>query len=92
MKRVSQGEFQNQGIVLGQIGVEISSCPGRCKFCSFGEGHTDFDPSKMSDDEIMASAVSFTASGDLYALFLMTMHTFDFTRPLHIIRTHPKNA
>ena len=78
--------FDNGGIVLGQIGVEIAACPGKCKFCSFGEGHTAFEPSVMSDEDILRAADSFTASGELFALFLMTMHTFDFERLIRIVR------
>jgi hypothetical protein len=40
----------------------------------------------MSDEEILCSADSFTASGELFALFLMTMHTFDFERLTRIVR------
>ena len=82
----SRRRFKNEGIVLGQIGVEIAACPGKCKFCSFGEGHTAFDPSVMSDQDILRSAANFMASGELYALFLMTMHTFDFRRLIHVVR------
>lgn len=82
----SRQRFQNGGIVLGQIGVEIAACPGKCKFCSFGEGHMVFEPTVMSDEDILKSAIGFTSTGDLYALFLMTMHTFDFVRLLHTVR------
>lgn len=82
----SRDRFQNRGIVLGQIGVEIAACPGKCKFCSFGEGHTQFNASVMSEEDILQSVAGFTASGELFALFLMTMHTFDFTRLLHTVR------
>ena len=78
--------FDNEGIVLGQIGIEITACPGKCKFCSFGEGHTAFESSVMSEEDILHSANNFTAAGELYALFLMTMHTFDFERLIHIVR------
>ncbi|MEN6337515.1 MAG: hypothetical protein ABFE01_24950 [Phycisphaerales bacterium] len=78
--------FANEALILGQIGVEIAACPGRCKFCSFGEEHTEFEPSVMSADDIAACADAFTASGGLYALFLMTMHTFDFERLLGTVR------
>lgn len=83
---VARRRFGNEAIILGQIGVEIAPCPGRCKFCSFGEEHTDFEPSVMSDDDILACADAFTVSGDLYALFLMTMHTFVFERLLAIVQ------
>lgn len=78
--------FNNGAIVLGQIGVEIAACPGKCKFCTFGEGHTAFEPSVMSDEDILRSADDFTSSGELFALFLMTMHTFDFERLTRIVR------
>jgi biotin synthase len=82
----SRQRFSNEGIVLGQIGIEIGACPAGCKFCSFGEGHTHFETSTMTDEEIVARAADFTASGELYALFLMTMHTFDMSRLLHVVR------
>ncbi|OGS34062.1 MAG: hypothetical protein A2293_00635, partial [Elusimicrobia bacterium RIFOXYB2_FULL_49_7] len=66
---ITRRRFNNEGIVLGQIGVEIAPCPGKCKFCSFGEGHTAFESSVMSDEDILRSADSFTTSGELYALF-----------------------
>jgi biotin synthase len=84
---ITRPRFNNEGIILAQIGIEIARCPGGCKFCSFGEGHTAFEPSVMSDEEILRSAENLTASGDLYALFLMTMHTFDFERLVHTVRT-----
>lgn len=79
-------KFDNGGIVLGQIGIEIAACPGKCKFCSFGDGHTAFTPGVMGDEDILRSADGFTSSGELYALFLMTMHTFDFERLIHIVQ------
>jgi biotin synthase len=84
---IGRQRFGNEGIILAQIGIEINVCPGQCKFCSFGEGHTDFEPSTMTTEEIMAAADRFTMSGDLYALFLMTMHTFEFDRLIDVVRT-----
>jgi biotin synthase len=83
---ITRQRFDNEGIVLGQIGVDIAPCPGACKFCSFGEGHTTFESCLMSDEDIIRNADNFTASGALYALFLMTMHAFDFERLVHIVR------
>jgi biotin synthase len=84
---ISRERFGNQAFVLGQIGIEINPCPGQCKFCSFAEGHTLFTPGKMSIDEVLASANDFMASGDLYAIFLMTMHGFDFEKLLAIVHS-----
>ena len=83
---ISRKRFGNEGIILGQIGIELDACPGKCKFCSFGEEHTRFEPKTMTDSEIIEHAINFTASGDLYALFLMTMHEFKFERLLESVR------
>lgn len=83
---LARRRFGNEAIILGQVGIEISACPAKCKFCSFGEGHTQFTPSKMTPEEILEAADRFTASGDLYALFLMTMHTFDFDSLLDVVQ------
>ena len=84
---VNRRRFGNEAIILGQIGVEIASCPAACKFCSFGDGHTAFEPKTMAREEILACADAFTASGELFALFLMTMHTFEFDRLLETVRS-----
>lgn len=83
--RISRDRFGNRGILLGQIGVEIAPCPGQCNFCAFGEKHTQFTPSRMPDEEILSRAKAFTDKGDLFALFLMTMHTFDFEWFLKVV-------
>jgi len=82
---ISREKFGNQGILLGQIGVETSPCPGGCKFCSFGEDNTNFPKYQMPDDEILRRAVEFTGRGDLFALFLMTMHEFNFEHLLRVL-------
>jgi biotin synthase len=82
---VSRRRFGNQAMLLGQIGIETAPCPGKCGFCVFGEGHTTFPKTRLSTAEIKAKAQSFTAAGDLYALFLMTMHDFEFESFLDVI-------
>jgi len=75
------GGSNNEGIVLGQIGIEIAPLSGQVQVCSFGEGHTTFESNVMSDEERPSHAAdNFTAvPGNLCSL-LMTMHTFDFER------------
>jgi biotin synthase len=81
---ISRRRFGNHAIVLAQIGIETRPCPGRCAFCAFGEGHAIFERSELSLGEIIQRALDFSGQGDLYALFLMTMHDFDFQRLLAI--------
>jgi biotin synthase len=82
---VSRRRFGNQAMLLGQIGIETAPCPGKCGFCVFGEGHTQFETTRLSTAEILARARAFAERGDLYALFLMTMHTFEFDDLLAVI-------
>ncbi len=82
---VSRRRFGHEAMILGQIGIETAPCPGNCGFCVFGEGHTQFQKNVLSTDEILARAQAFARSGDLYALFLMTMHDFTLDRLLDVI-------
>jgi len=83
---MARQKFNNKGLVFGQIGVEIAPCPGRCKFCSFSEDFTSFQPFSMDDEALYAAADNFTASGELFALALMVMHHTPFERTLDVIR------
>lgn len=82
---VSRRRFRDEAILLGQIGIETFACPANCRFCVFGKGHTRFPETRLTLDEIAERAHAFAAGGDLYALFLMTMHEFDFARLLGVI-------
>lgn len=75
---VSRRRFRNNAVLLGQIGIETTSCPGRCAFCSFGADHASLNPGRLTREEILERGGAFTAHGDLYGLFLMTTHEFDF--------------
>lgn len=78
--------YGGSALIFGQIGIEIAPCPGRCRFCAFSEEHTALGTSFMTDEELLATALDFTRSGELCALFLMTMHRFDFDRLVRIVR------
>ena len=82
---VMRRRFGNEAILLGQIGIDVFPCPGKCTFCAFGEEHTSFTESFLSLDEIIQRAHAFADGGDLFALFLMAMHTFDFDRLLSVV-------
>ncbi|TVS09161.1 MAG: radical SAM protein [Planctomycetaceae bacterium] len=83
---VSRRRFGHEAMLLGQIGIETAPCPGDCGFCVFGESHTQIPKNTLSMEEILARAEAFTRRGDLYALFLMTMHDFTNERLLEIIQ------
>jgi len=82
---VSRRRFGNSAILLGQIGVDTAACPGNCRFCVFGTDHTTMPASQLSLEEIRRRAHAFADGGDLFALFLMTMHEFDLDRVLNIV-------
>jgi biotin synthase len=81
----SRTRLNNAGVILGQIGVDIAPCEGGCKFCVFGEGHTKFQNYRISDEELVEKIEDFTKFGDLYGLFLMTMHKYDKELLLHTV-------
>ncbi len=83
---VSRKRFNNEAIILGQMGIETFACPANCRFCVFGEGHTKFPDTEMSIEEIIERAETFCSGKDLYALFLMTMHEFEIDRLLDIVK------
>ena len=89
---VVRKKTDNSAIILGQIGVDVRPCPGRCKFCTFGELHTKFEPSKMSEEELEQKMHEFCDKGDLYGLYLMTMHEYDLDNYLRIVEHARKVA
>ncbi|MGI6331887.1 MAG: radical SAM protein [Zhaonellaceae bacterium] len=87
---IIRSKNDNSAIILGQIGVDIAPCPGGCKFCTFGDGHTQFVPNRLSEEELHEKIESFCQYDDLYGLYLMTMHEYDLEHLLKIIR-HAKS-
>jgi biotin synthase len=88
---IARKRFRNRAMLLGQIGIETFPCPANCQFCVFGEKHTLFPKTEMSDTEIIETAHSFVVEKKLYALFLMVMHTFDEQRLIRLIESVRKN-
>lgn len=82
---ITRKRFANQGLIQGQIGIGAEPCPGKCQFCTFGSSHAVLPPEEMRLEEIVQRAREFTAGGILNALFLMTMHKFDFDALLNTI-------
>jgi biotin synthase len=67
----------NSAIILGQIGLEMSPCPGNCGFCAFGKDHTNLKPYRVSEEDFISKLTDFTKADDLYGLYLMCMHEYD---------------
>ncbi len=84
---ILRGKNDNSAIILGQIGVDIAPCPGGCRFCTFGDGHTRFTASRLSHEELEGKMEDFCRYGDLYGLYLMTMHEYDLDHFLKIVET-----
>ena len=82
---LSRKKAENSGLILGQIGLDISPCSGNCQFCVFGEDQAIFTEKTLTDEEIIAEAKALTDDGDLYALFLMAMHTYDKEKMIRTI-------
>lgn len=89
---IVRGKNDNSAIILGQIGVDVLPCPGKCKFCTFGEEHTDFDRVRMPREELERKIDEFCHHGDLYGLYLMTMHEYDMEHYLRCVELARKLA
>jgi biotin synthase len=80
----------NSAIILGQIGLEMSPCPGNCGFCSFGRDHTNFKPYRVGEEDFIAKLTDFAKDDDLYGLYLMCMHEYDLNFFLDRVRLAKK--
>ncbi len=76
-KDLTRERMGNAGVILGQIGIDVAPCRGGCGFCVFGEGHTRFQPFRIGNEEMDKKLHELTDYGDLYGLYLMTMHDYD---------------
>ena len=77
----------NSCAMWGQIGIDVYPCEADCQFCAFAKSTTCFTGhTTMSVDEVVERAKDFTKGGDLYALYLMTMHSFKENYVLECIR------
>ncbi len=85
--RVARRRNGNSGMLLGQIGIDVSPCPGNCGFCAFGQDHTSFAAKRMTMSEVADHAHALTHEGDVFGLFLMTMHLFDVDYVIEAVET-----
>ena len=74
---VSRRRFNNNALLLGQIGVDMAPCEGNCAFCFFAASHTGIQPSLLSYEDIVSRCERFSAGG-AQGVFLMTMHRFGY--------------
>ncbi|HWQ42024.1 MAG TPA: hypothetical protein VN456_08325 [Desulfosporosinus sp.] len=88
---LSRQKAENSGVILGQIGVDISECEGKCQYCVFGKGHAQVSKKRTTDEELALKAQEFAGQGDLYGLFLMTMNSFDLDVLLNAVDIVRKN-
>ncbi len=74
----SRRRFGHAGMLLGQIGLEAFPCPANCGFCAFGLDHAHLPEARLEMEEVSRHIRVLTQNRNLYAVFLMMMHEFDF--------------
>lgn len=89
---IVRARTDNTAVIFGQIGVECSPCSADCGFCSFAASTTGFSAMRLTDEEIVEKIDGFCKDGDLYGLWLMTMHEYDLDYYLHVLRLARKHA
>ena len=88
---ISRQRFNNNALLLGQIGVDMAPCDGDCGFCFFAKSHTKIEPFVLSSQEIIDRCNKF-ALGGAQGTFLMTMHRFGFDWFLELVTEIRKNV
>ena len=82
-----RGKTGNTAMMLGQIGIDVYPCEADCQFCSFAKSTTVFTGhNTMAVDEVVQRAIDFTRGGDLYAIYLMTMNSYNEDYVLECVR------
>ncbi len=82
---IIRSKNEGSAIILGQVGVDVTACPGGCKFCTFGDGHSNIKMNHLTLEELEEKIADFCRYDDLYGLYLMTMHEYDLERFLNIV-------
>jgi len=79
-RRKSSQASDNKAEVHGQLGLNIASCPGNCKFCSFAAVNGIFQESEeVSSEEAVGMAQNFEKS-KANAIFVMATAQYPFKK------------
>lgn len=88
---LSRTEYNNNGLVFAQIGINAEPCSIGCKFCSMGQGHYSLPVTWRKDiNEILAELDLLIADG-INDFFLMTTADYpvnDFIDIVNKVRKH----
>jgi len=76
----------NAGVIYAQIGIDVAPCSADCQFCSFARDHFSLEPYRMEMTEISDHVHTLSEAGDLFGIFLMTMHKFDMDYLLEAVK------
>ncbi len=84
---ISRRRTSNSGVIYAQLGIDVAPCRADCLFCAFGESHFAVQRRRMAMEEVSAAVHSLSDAGDLFGIFLMTMHVFDLEHVLDAVQT-----
>lgn len=84
---LSRTEYNNQGLVFAQIGINAEPCPVSCKFCSMGEGHYSLPVKGRKDISEILSEVELLVANGINDLFLMTTADYPVSQFIDIAKT-----
>ncbi|OUJ19497.1 (2R3R)-3-methylornithine synthase involved in pyrrolysine biosynthesis PylB [Methanonatronarchaeum thermophilum] len=82
--QLTRNQFNNQGEVYGQIGINIKPCPEKCQFCNLAEDYTPFTENhELTPNQVVKKAIKFEQQG-VNAIFLMTTADYPFQKYIEI--------
>ncbi|WP_243454400.1 radical SAM protein [Desulfosporosinus fructosivorans] len=86
---LSRTEYNNQGLVFAQIGINAEPCSANCKFCSMGQDHYSLPITGRRNIEEILSELDLLITNGINDFFLMTTADYpvnDFMDIAKVIR------
>ncbi|SHJ92564.1 radical SAM protein [Desulforamulus aeronauticus] len=88
---LSRTEYNNQGLIFAQIGINAEPCSINCRFCSMGQGHYTLPVTGRKKIDEILSELELLVANNIHDFFLMTTADYPVNAFMDIAKTVRKN-
>ena len=88
---LSRIEYNNQGLIFAQIGINAEPCSINCRFCSMGQGHYTLPVTGRKKIDEILSELELLVANNIHDFFLMTTADYPVSDFMDIAKTVRKN-
>ncbi len=88
---ISRTEYNNQGLIFAQIGINAEPCSINCNFCSMGQGHYALPVTGRKKIDEILSELELLIANNIHDFFLMTTADYPVNDFMDIAKTVRKN-